>query len=157
DPVGPPLVDAAEALARLEHTVDLLRREWRAGFPAGMAYQTAVGTLRRLGGHAPNERGAAGLAAGYQKLETYKTLPSERRSTALTAIADDIKRIMPELAKCARVSGADRSPRSGATPRGENASARVVSHRPEPAVKSTSPRLALTDPVTVLKGAGGAT
>jgi hypothetical protein len=37
-----------EARSRLEMAVELLRREWRDGCSAGMAYQTALGSVRRL-------------------------------------------------------------------------------------------------------------
>ena len=141
--------------------VDLLRREWRAGCPAGMAYQTALGSVRRLRGVAASEQVAGELAALIAELEEYGALQPQLRPAALTEIATVIKRLMPQfavLAAPARPLGTLESARRPATktadarrrdsPRQETAS--------RPAVPVTD-RLALDDPVTELKGAGGAT
>ena len=51
-----------DARSRLEMAVELLRREWRDGCPAGMAYQTALGSVRRLRPVAASEQIADDLS-----------------------------------------------------------------------------------------------
>src|SRR5215216_5663103 len=79
--------------------VELLRREWRDGCPAGMAYQTAAGSVRRLRPIAASEQIAADLSRLIDDLDAYTTLPRERRPAALTEIATSIKRLIPEVAR----------------------------------------------------------
>ena len=88
-----------DARSRLEMAVELLRREWRDGCPAGMAYQTAVGSVRRLRPAAASEQIADDLGHIIDDLDAYTGLPPERRQAALTKIAAAIKRLIPEVAK----------------------------------------------------------
>ena len=55
---GRPIVMPGEARERLDLAIDLLRREWRGGFEAGMQYRTALGSVRRLRGLAPTDHAA---------------------------------------------------------------------------------------------------
>ncbi|MBW3633390.1 MAG: ATP-dependent DNA helicase RecG [Chloroflexi bacterium] len=140
--------------------IDLLRREWRDGFPAGMAYQTALGSVRRLRGIAASEQVASDLAAVIAELEAYGTLSPQHRPAALTEIANVIKRLVPQFAvlAAARPMGTLESARRPAT-------RTAGDRRREPPRRETvaalpaasTPRLSLDDPVTALKGAGGAT
>jgi hypothetical protein len=87
-----------DARSRLEMAVELLRREWRDGCPAGMAYQTALGSVRRLRPVAASEQIADDLSRVINELEAYATLPPDRRPAALTTIADAITRLIPLVA-----------------------------------------------------------
>src|SRR5215217_9013290 len=91
-----------DARSRLETAVELLRREWRDGCPAGMAYQTALGSVRRLRPAAASEQIANDLSRVINDLDVYSTLPRERRPAALMEIATAIKRLIPEVAKLER-------------------------------------------------------
>ncbi len=150
-----------DARARLEMAVDLLRREWRDGFPAGMAYKTALGSVRRLRGVAASEQVASDLALVIADLEAYGTLPPQHRPAALTEIATVIKRLVPQfaaLAAAARPMGTLETARRPTTRtagdrRREPSRREIVSAT----ASGAAPRLALDDPVTALKGAGGAT
>ena len=63
-----------DARSRLEMAVELLRREWRDGCPAGMAYQTALGSVRRLRPVAASEQIADDLSRIIEDLDAYTTL-----------------------------------------------------------------------------------
>jgi hypothetical protein len=103
-----------QARARLEMAVELLRREWRDGCHAGMAYQTATGSVRRLRSVAASEQIAADLSRVIDDLDAYPALPVEDRPAALTAIAEAINWLIIELAI---PSGAVESvPMSGSQP-----------------------------------------
>ena len=91
-----------DARSRLEMAVELLRREWRDGCPAGMAYQTALGSVRRLRPAAASEQIADDLRRVIDDLDAYTTLPRERRPAALMEIATAIKRLIPEVARLDR-------------------------------------------------------
>ncbi len=151
---------SGEVRARLELAVELLRREWRDGCPAGMSYRTALGSVRRLQGLAASEQVAKDLANVLTDLDGYQTLPADQRPAVLTGIAAAIKRLVPQMAMLdapARPMGALDSARRPS--RTAAAPARTVSPlpgdvRPAPARK---PRLSLDEPVTALKGAAGAT
>src|ERR671919_1713720 len=80
-----------DARSRLEMAVELLRREWRDGCPAGMAYQTALGSVRRLRLVAASEQIADDLSRGINDLDAYAAIPRERRPAALMEIAAAIK------------------------------------------------------------------
>src|SRR5687768_1895560 len=88
-----------DARSRLEMAVDLLRREWRDGCPAGMAYQTALGSVRRLRPVASSEQIADDLSRVIDDLDAYTALSPEHRPAALTKIATAIKRLIPEVAR----------------------------------------------------------
>src|SRR5215207_1306258 len=88
-----------DARSRLEMAVELLRREWRDGCPAGMAYQTALGSVRRLRPVAASGQIADDLSRVIDGLDVYMALPAERRPAALTEIAAAIKRLIPEVAR----------------------------------------------------------
>lgn len=167
-----PSVSPGEARERLELAVDLLRREWRSGFDAGMPYRAALGSVRRLRGLAPTEQAAADLARVIDELDAYGALPREQRPDALRGIADSLKRLIPRMAArdpVRRTTGARATPRSPEGVAGDRARvnssdppnapppvepfATVPAVAPLPAVIRRSP----DDPVTVLKGAGGAT
>ena len=149
-----------DARSRLETAVDLLRREWRDGCPAGMAYQTALGSVRRLRPVAASEQIADDLSRVIDDLDAYTTLSPEHRPAALTKIATAIKRLIPEVARLdaparpMNVLDTARRParKSSNLPRVETD--RAASQPPPVA---STPRLTLDDPITVLKGAGGAT
>src|SRR4051812_19869124 len=147
-----------DARSRLEMAVELLRREWRDGCPAGMAYRTALGSVRRLQPAAASEQIAVDLSRVIDDLDAYTTLPSERRQAALTEIAAAIKRLIPEVARLEaparpmNVMDSARRPERKTSDR-----RRVASDRGAPPLPVMSnPRLTLDDPVTALKGAGGA-
>ena len=147
-----------EARARLESAIELLRREWRDGCRAGMAYQTALGSVRRLQAIAASEQIAGDLASVLTELDAYQTLPADRRPAALTAVAASVKRLIPRIAVLdapARPMGvldsARRPTRAAETRKSAAAGAKT------PVAPPASPSLALDDPVTKLKGAGGAT
>ena len=149
-----------DARSRLEMAVELLRREWRDGCLAGMAYQTALGSVRRLRPVAASEQIADDLSRVIDGLEAYNTFPLERRPAALTEIATTIKRLIPEVARLEaparpmNVLDTARRPsrKTSGQPRAE--SSRDASR---PSAVASKPRLTLDDPVTALKGAGGAT
>jgi ATP-dependent DNA helicase RecG len=124
-----------------------------------MAYQTALSSVRRLGDRAASEQIAADLAAVVADLEAYDALSPPARPAALTAIATRIKRLIPLVAALdvpARSMGRLEPPAKSSR---RTAAARQ-STAPEstraPVVRS-GPPLTLDDPVTALKGAGGAT
>jgi ATP-dependent DNA helicase RecG len=153
-------LSTGDARSRLEMAVELLRREWRDGCPAGMAYQTALGSVRRLRPVAATEQIADDLRRVIDDLDGYMALPPERRPAALTEIAAAIKRLIPEVARLeapARpmnvMDSARRTVRKASDP------PRVKSGRDasQPSPVASKPQLTLDDPVTALKGAGGAT
>jgi ATP-dependent DNA helicase RecG len=133
----------------------LLRREWRDGCRAGMVYQTALGSVRRLLAAATSEQLAADLSSVIADLEAYRDLPPDRRRSALTGIAAALKRLAPQMVALAEpappLGTLDSALRStpSAQPR--------TSTTPPQAALVAAPQHALDDPVTVLKGAGGAT
>ena len=149
-----------EARSRLEMAVELLRREWRAGCPAGMAYQTALGSVRRLRPVAATGQIADDLRHVIDDLDAYTTLPAERRPAALTEIAGAIKRLIPEVARLdaptrpMNVMDSARRPARKTSERPRGGSDRAA---PQPAPVAPKPSLALEEPVSALKGAGGAT
>src|SRR5215211_1777715 len=149
-----------DARSRLEMAVVLLRREWRDGCPAGMAYQTALGSVRRLRPAAASEQIAHDLSRVIDDLNAYTALPPERRPAALTEIAAAIKRLIPEVARLEtparpmNVLDSARRPvrKTSGRPRVES-----VRDASQPSPVLAQPRLTLDDPITSLKGAGGAT
>src|SRR5688572_10655302 len=147
------------ARSRLEMAVELLRREWRDGCPAGMAYQTALGSVRRLRPVAASEQIADDLSRVINDLDAYAAIPRERRPAALMEIAAAIKRLIPEVARLDRPT---RPMNVLDTPRPVRKTSdrkRVESGREpsQPPPAASQPRLTLDEPVTALKGAGGAT
>jgi restriction system protein len=88
-----------DARSRLETALEFLRREWRDGCRAGMPYQAALGSVRRLPAAAASEQIAADLSRVIDDLAAYTALPPERRPSALTEIAAAIKRLIPEVAR----------------------------------------------------------
>ena len=151
---------SGDARSRLETAVELLRREWRDGCPAGMAYQTAVGSVRRLLAAAASEQIADDMSRVIGDLDAYVTLPRERRPAALTEIAAAIKRLIPEVARLERparpmnVLDTARRPARKTSDRQRVKPGRDALDSP-PAAPGLL--LSLDDPVTALKGAGGAT
>jgi ATP-dependent DNA helicase RecG len=159
---------AADARDRVNAAVEFLRREWRDGFRAGTPYRAALGSVRRLRGTGLNERIDADLATIIADLEAYGALPADQRRAALKAIADRLKRLTPRLA-AARPST---RPPDGATPAGSQ-SRRMIERPTHVPPARAEPRVAMpamptvpaapvkllspSDPVTALKGAGGAT
>ncbi|MGH2614126.1 MAG: ATP-dependent DNA helicase RecG [Thermomicrobiales bacterium] len=137
--------------------VEYLRREWRAGCPAGMAYETALGSVRRLQAVAASEQIASEFAQVIADMDAYRALPPDRRATALTKIATAIKRLIPHMAALAAPARPMGSLDSAQRPR------RTANDRPRAAPPArvpppaTGPRVSLGDSITVLKGAGGAT
>jgi HJR/Mrr/RecB family endonuclease len=87
-----------EARERLSGAVDLLRREWRAGCQAGMAYETAFKSVRRLQRFAASEQVAGDLSKVIADLDAYKTLSVDGRRAALPAIASALNRLLPQTA-----------------------------------------------------------
>ncbi len=164
-----------EARERLNGAVDLLRREWRAGCQAGMAYETAFKSVRRLQRFAASEQVASDLSKVIAELDAYKTLSVDGRRAALPAIATALKRLMPQMAvidapsrPLGALDRAERPARQRAEPLvqapapAQVETKTVVSAAPVIAAIPASPvaparRLSPDDPVTVLKGAGGAT
>lgn len=167
-----PALSPGDVRGRLEMAVDLLRREWRDGLPAGMSYRTALSSVRRLSGIAASEHVAHELATVIAELEAYDRLPVERRRAALATIAAGLKRLIPRFPAAPRQRLRMAPPPGHRLPeRPEEARPRVPDPPavppsiggtlllPESPVRSANPpaRLALEDPVTALKGAGGAT
>src|ERR671916_1031311 len=149
-----------DARSRLEMAVDLLRREWRDGCPAGMAYQTALGSVRRLRPVAASEQIADDLSRVIDDLDAYTTLSPEHRPAALTEIAAAIKRLIPEVARLeapARPMNVMDSARRPARKTSDRPRVESDRNASQPSPATSKPRLTLDDPVTVLKGAGGAT
>src|ERR671916_163610 len=138
-----------DARSRLEMAVELLRREWRDGCPAGMAYQTALGSVRRLQPVAASEQIAGDLSRVIGDLDAYTTLPRERRPAALKEIATAIKRLIPEVARLERPARAmnvldtARRPARKTSDRPRVESGSAASQAPPAASK---PRLTLDDP-----------
>ncbi|MFN8594264.1 MAG: ATP-dependent DNA helicase RecG [Thermomicrobiales bacterium] len=162
-------VASDDARARLDTAVENLRREWRAGCRAGNSYQAALGSVRRLRGNATSEQLAADLAAVVAALEHYPSLSPDQRQEALKHIAAALKRLTPRFAASgpARPTGtlesavrparkAVSTPEPVISKRSESAPATptVVARQPPRVAAAT---FALDDPVTDLKGAGGAT
>jgi hypothetical protein len=77
--------------------LDLLRREWQDGCRAGMTYQTALGSVRRLLEAVASEQLARDLTGVIVDLEAYGTLPREHRTAALTKIATEVRRLIDQL------------------------------------------------------------
>jgi len=158
-----------EARERLETAVDYLRGEWRGGFKGGNSYQTALQSLKRLHGLLPDTRLNEDLAQRVRELEAYATLPSEQRAASLRGTADGLKRLLVKL------PARERAPRPapGRSRPVEQAPRHMVTSTDrelepdaaEPTPQTTRRTANLTsvlprspdDPVTVLKGAGGAT
>src|SRR5829696_5197997 len=142
-----------DARSRLEMAVELLRREWRDGCPAGMAYQTALGSVRRLRPVAATEQIADDLRRVIDDLDAYMTLPPERRPAALTEIAAAIKRLIPEVASLeapARpMNVLDTSRR--AVRKSDRPGVESDRDASQPSPVASKPRLTLDDPVTALK------
>jgi ATP-dependent DNA helicase RecG len=165
---------AADARGRLNAAVELLRREWRDGFRAGMPYRAALGSVRRLRGTAANERVEAELASVIAALEAYEGFSVPRRREALKSIADRLKRLTSQFApdvaepRSAREPGQRPRPtpvaeRRSEPPPAEQLPARQTATRAATKQSSTvarqapARRLSPQDPVTALKGTGGAT
>ena len=168
-----------EARARVETAVENLRREWKDGCRGGNSYQAALGSVRRLREFAVSEQIATDLAAVIADLERYRALPPERRQDALKRIADALKRLAPRMPPSAApprpmgtldstprpggrtADGGRRTAGGGAAPASPDLAATPRSPvRPSASRRPPSapaPRLDLDDPVTMLKGAGGAT
>ena len=149
-----------DARSRLEMAIQLLRREWSDGCPAGMAYQSAAGSVRRLRPIAASEQIADDLSRLIEDLDAYTTLPRERRPAALTEIATAIKRLIPEVARLeapARAMNVLDTARRPAWKTSDRQRVESTPDAPKPSLVASKPRLALDDPVTALKGAGGAT
>lgn len=165
-----PWLSPGEARERLETAVDYLRGEWRGGFKGGNAYQTALQSLRRMQGLLPDRNLNDELSARVGELETYLTLATEQRAESLRGIANGLKRLLVRLPPRERAARPTPAPA-----RTVERQPRRTEVRPEPALgpgaaeslpqvarKATSisapvlPR-SPDDPVTVLKGAGGAT
>ena len=149
--------------ARLEMAVVLLRREWRDGCRAGMAFDTAAGSVRRLHEVAASEQIARDLAAVIADLDAYRSLPPDHRPTKLTEIATAIKRLIPQVAvleaparPMGTLEGSTGRTRDGARRKPATPAAQPATPTTQPPPVS-SPRLLLDEPVTALKGAGGAT
>jgi ATP-dependent DNA helicase RecG len=165
-----------EARERLTGAVDLLRREWRGGCKAGMAYHTALGSVRRLQRFAASEQVASDLSKVIADLDAYKTLSIDGRRVALPAIASALKRLMPQMAVIEapsrplgvleRAERPTRQPKTRQQPEAPKpipvdvktvaGSVQVAAAIPAAPVVPVR-RLSPEDPVTVLKGAGGAT
>jgi ATP-dependent DNA helicase RecG len=141
-----------EARARLENSVDLLRREWRDGCRAGMAYDMVLGNLRRLRQLVNNEQVAADLGRVIADLETYAALTPERRRSSLPGIAEAMKRLIPRLAAL----DAARSPASFDAKQ-QRARGQRTPPKPADRARVSELRFRLDEPITTLKGAGGAT
>src|SRR5688572_18805924 len=159
DPADNAALAPGDARSRLEMAVELLRREWRDGCPAGMAYQTALGSVRRLRPVAASEQIADDLRRVIDDLDAYTTLPRDRRPAALMEIATAIKRLIPEVARLERPARAMNVLDTASPARKTSGRQRVDSGRDtsQPPPAAAKPRLTLDDPVTALKGAGGAT
>jgi ATP-dependent DNA helicase RecG len=148
---------ATDARARVDTAVEFLRREWRDGCRAGNMYQGALGSVRRLRELAVSSQTAADLAAVTADLEAYAALPVERRRDALQHIAASLKRLAPQLQHLAAPAQPVGTLESALRP------SRPAPEPKKPAPRATAPavvsppRLTLDDPVTKLKGAGGAT
>ena len=149
-----PTLSAGDGRARLETAVELLRREWRGGCHAGMAFETAAGSVGRLRELAASEQMVSDFAAVMADIAAYRSLPQDARPARLAEIAAAIKRLIPQVAALqapARPMGALTS-----QPRGAKG---AVQRKPKTVVPSAvppKPRLSLDAPVTDLKGAGGA-
>jgi ATP-dependent DNA helicase RecG len=154
NPRGLAAVAVSDARARLETAVDLLRREWRDGCRAGMPYRTALGSVRRLREVAVSEQLAADLASLVADLEAYAALGREERPAALTAIAASVKRLIP---LAAGLDGPGRAMGTLQMPRAPAKRSVPAQPRADQSPAVPGPRLGLDDPVTALKGAGGAT
>ncbi len=143
-----------DARARLDNSLDLLRREWRDGCPAGNAYAMALGNVRRLRHLATSEQMASDLGAVIAELERYPSLDLEPRRAALTTTAAAVKRLIPQMAA---LDAQYRPPES--VPETKTTSRRRSSPRPTPTVPVpvATQQFTLDDPITTLKGAGGAT
>jgi ATP-dependent DNA helicase RecG len=152
----PPALAPGDGRARLETAVELLRREWRDGCRAGMAFETAAGSVRRLQAIAASEQMATDFAAVVADLEAYPSMPQDRRPAKLTEIAAGIKRLIPQVAAMSappRPMGALESrPRRPATA----AASATPPNIPATSLVARKRRLSLDAPITDLKGAGGA-
>jgi ATP-dependent DNA helicase RecG len=76
-----------DARSRLEMVVELLRREWRDGCPAGMAYQTALGIVHQLRQNAaidPTERSRRPIP-----IQTKRYIGAERHA-AYTLVREEV-------------------------------------------------------------------
>ncbi len=151
----------------------MLRGEWRSGFKAGNAYSGALHSIRRLRGLAPSEQAGADLDRVINALEAYAELPVDQRPAALRAAGDALKRLIPRMAPPNRPhqpAHARQQSRTQARPARENGAAsspaetapaaRALSEATPPIAKAkavAAVRRSPDDPVTVLKGAGGAT
>jgi len=143
-----------DARARLEISLDLLRREWRDGCPAGNTYGLALGHLRRLRQLATNEDLASELGSLVTELERYPSLGLEPRRAILTAAATSVKRLIPQLAS---LDARYRPPEPPSAPKTPNHRRGTPPPNPAAPVDLSTPHFALDDPITRLKGAGGAT
>ena len=136
--------------------VAFLRDEWRDGFRGGTSFNTAAASVRRLHELAASEQVASDFAAVLADLDAYRSLPQDRRPAKLTEIASALKRLIPQMAALetpARPMGTlDSRPRRVASPTQRKP---PMPTAPPPA--AVAARLSLDDPVTKLKGAGGAT
>src|ERR671913_1049969 len=139
-----------DARSRLEMAVELLRREGRDGCPAGMAYQTALGSVRRLRPVAATEQIADDLSRVIDDLDAYTTLSPDHRPAALTEVATAIKRLIPEVARLEaparpmNVLDTARRPTRKSSDRPRVESGRDAS---QPLPVAAKPRLTLDDPV----------
>jgi ATP-dependent DNA helicase RecG len=171
---SPYATPSADARGRLIAAVELLRREWRDGFHAGMPYRAALGSVSRLRGTATNERVEAELARVIVDLQAYEDLAVSQRREALKTIADRLKRLTsqfaPDVAEARPRREVEQRPRpvhiaaGPATPspaRRTTAPPAATAVGTEPAMataaRALAARLSPGDPVTALKGAGGAT
>jgi ATP-dependent DNA helicase RecG len=138
--------------ARLENSVDLLRREWRDGCRASNSYATALGILKRVRHLAASEQAATDLESVIAVLESYPSLDLDQRRAALTTTAAAVKRLIPLMAA---VDAQYRPPRPA--PAAKPVAPRRASPPPSAPIIAATQCFDLADPITKLKGAGGAT
>ncbi len=121
-----------------------------------MTFDTAYGSVGRLREFAATEQIARDLGDVIAGMDAYRSLPPELRPARLTEIATAIKRLIPQVAVLeapARPMGTlDRLPA-----RMQAGTRRVKANPVAPPTSMAKPRLSLDEPVTALKGAGGAT
>jgi HJR/Mrr/RecB family endonuclease len=133
------MLSPGEAQSRLEMTVELLHREWREGCPAGMAYQTALGSVRRLRLNAaldPTES-----APGRIPVETRRYIDAEREA-AYALAREEVARGHQILVICPLVEALDAVEAKGVVDEADRLSLEVF---PELRIATLHERMELQD------------
>ncbi|MCC6315901.1 MAG: ATP-dependent DNA helicase RecG [Thermomicrobiales bacterium] len=138
----------------VERALEWLRREWRGGCAAGMAFSTARAQTTRLRSLAATHQAGAALDEVEARLDAYRRLDPAARRDELPQIANLLKALQPLLREIApSLTDVGLLPEAIAPSRRRSQPAPALDPAPSPrAIRAARPE----DPVTVLPRVGEA-